>query len=298
MGETIESSHLDGNQDLNSGLDRKNCSGSSGLSGASMPLNGCSSLGENSAEAKEKKGSFQITRVISRSGEGEDRAWLDYPGASLDVTNTVYPEDATFCSKKEAADRLQRVKNPQSRFRLVKIESEEGVRHGRWLCLDFEDSVISSAVSGGVLELSRSASTLEYLVSAGGTYDDVKTPSLCYLPTSGAGHFVGNIAFELAGQGNNLDCGSAISDDPSTVNWISHSPGLLPVELVSPSAAFPSSTFDTTVEKELFRALPSFDSECLGNGNFASSFQFFHENLFAKRARKPSDTNEEGLDDG
>lgn len=288
MGETVESSGLDENPNLNL---RRALENSSGSSGTSMRLpNGCSVLDENSAEAKEKKGSFQITRVVSTSGEGGDKAWLDDSGLDLGAANNV--DYAVFCSTKGAADRLRRAKDPQSRFRLVKIETEEGVRHGRWHCLDFSDC----AASGGALELSRSASTLDDLVGTG-TYNDVKTSAACNLPTSSAGHFVGNVAFEATGQ-SSVDCGSAILDDPLTVNWISCSPGSLPVDAASPSTAFLSSTFDTIVEKELFRALPSFDSELLGNGDFASSFQLFHENLFTNRARKPSDANEEGLDDG
>lgn len=294
MGETVESSRLDENPNSNSRRTLKNGSGSSGPSGTSMQLpNGCSSLGENSAEAKEKKGSFQITRVVSRSGEGGDKAWLDDPGSDLGAANNVDIDYAVFLSMKDAADRLRRAKDPQSRFRLVKIETEAGVRRGRWHCLDFSDC----AASGGALELLRSASTLDNLVGTGGTYDDVETSAECVRPTSSAGQFVGNVASEATGQGN-ADCGSAILDDPSTINWILRSPGSLPVDPVSPSAAFLSSTFDTIVEKELFRALPSFDSEFLGNGDFASSFPLFHESFFTNRARKPSDTNEEGLDYG
>lgn len=291
-------------------------SGGGGPSGSSL-LNGISNndLQENHCmdTAREKKSAFQITRVVSRGGGGglddsdsvDDRTGLDDPSSEMgdrsyqtNVVTNIDSEDVLYGSLEDVVAQLSPIhdelKEPdvQSRFRLVKIDTQEGVKRGRWHCLDFTDS----ALCGRPIEDPRSASNAENPVdAAGGTNDNNNIPveNICDAPppTSGFNQSEGHPSLLITTHG-----GIAAT---SMVSETSHSPAVVSGDAVfaSSDSLFPK--VDASAEREFPNtALPFFGSGLLGNGDFSSRLQFVRENLFTNRSRKSSEATEAELGEG
>lgn len=264
--------------------------------------------------AREKKSAFQITRVVSRGGGGgagglddsdsvDDRTGLDDPSSEMgdrsyqtNVVTNIDSEDVLYGSLEDVVAQLSPIhdelKEPdvQSRFRLVKIDTQEGVKRGRWHCLDFPDS----ALCGRPVEEPRSENPVD---TAAGANDHIPAQNICDPSTSGCNRLESHPPLLIAAVHGGV---AAANATPTVGETSNHSPAVVPggdSVFHSSDSLFPKA--DASAEKELPNALPPFfGSGLLANGDFSSRLQFVRENLFTNRSRKPSEANEVELGEG
>lgn len=287
---------------------------------------------EISGEPREKKSSFKITRIVSRNGGNEDSDSIDdrtgLDDLSSDVTdisqstNVVAnfdPEDTIYSSMEDVVTGLpllqdepkENVPPPQdelkekdvhSRFRLVKIDNQEGVvRHGRWNCLDFNDSVlliksVEEPRSGGgpspkpenifvTLRNSNHASD-DQTAFQGSVYDHTlrkpsENPSVDLIPFSDLAH--GSVSLNASSQ-------------TSVVQPVD--PLSMPVDPLSstPVVSLGKERLAEGFQGEVFprEVLPSSNSNFMENGDFMSrfQFQFVAGNLLSNMTRKRSEASD------
>lgn len=301
---------------------------------------------EISGEPREKKSSFKITRIVSRNGGNEDSDSIDdrtgLDDLSSDVTDisqstnvvaNIDPEDTIYSSMEDVVTGLPllqdepkesvpppphdelKEKDVHSRFRLVKIDNQEGVvRHGRWNCLDFNDSVlliksVEEPRSGGgpspkpknifvTLRNSNHASD-DQTAFQGSVYDHPnpflrkpsENPSVDLIPFSDSAH--GSVS---------LNASSLASCSPQTSVVQPVDPLSMPLDPLvhslssTPVVSVGKERLAEGIQGEVFplEVLPSSNSNFMENGDFMSrfQFQFVAGNLLSNMTRKRSEASD------
>src|SRR6218665_302946 len=309
-------------------------------------LNSVDGVREISAEPREKKSSFKITRIVSRNGGNEDSDSIDDRTGENDLSSDVTDisqstnvvanigyDDTIYSSMEDVVTGLPplqdepkesvppppldelKEKDVHSRFRLVKIDNQEGIRHGRWHCLDFNDSVLKSVEesrSGGgrsprpenmceTLRNSNHASD-DQTALRGNIYGDPKLFSR--LPSENSS--VDLIVFsDLSHGAVSLNASSLANCSPQTSAMHPLDPLSMPLDplgIVPSLSSTPVVSMDKEHLAEGFQAedfplevLPSSNSNFMENGDFMSrfqSFQFVTGNLLSNMTRKRSEASD------